>query len=268
MRPELEKYQLIDQYLNNKMSAQEALEFEKKLQADPVFYDEVLDQKLTNEVIIENRFFQVIDSIDLAPVAPKPPVSNLVKGILGIGGASLIAVALFFSVNKLPEAAPEEQIVVVDSPVEPIVEENTENSYQEAGDGLAESVVVEENPEHTVTTPGKAFPKKKKEEPRTDGSYIVEIPLKDPGDSDQTDSFNPEQNEWKIPVTGKANAELKIMNKSGVEVYRTTISNGKPDKWNGHNSEGKTLPPGTYIYLLDYGNDKIDHGYVKITGIE
>jgi gliding motility-associated-like protein len=78
--------------------------------------------------------------------------------------------------------------------------------------------------------------------------YNLEIP-EGFSPNDDKDGFN---NTFVIKGFDPANqdAELKIMNGSGTEVFSTSNINMNWIDWDGKNSQGVILPEGTYYYLL------------------
>lgn len=56
MRPELETYELIDKYLNKKLSGEELTAFETKIKSDASFQELVEQQQLVNEVVAGAHF--------------------------------------------------------------------------------------------------------------------------------------------------------------------------------------------------------------------
>jgi hypothetical protein len=95
MKEEHHTYQLIDRYLKNELSSQESDEFEKRLQSDHAFEDAVNLQKLTNELLVEERFFRIMGEID------KPSKgSDLKKGIILSGAALLLISGMYFTTGN------------------------------------------------------------------------------------------------------------------------------------------------------------------------
>ncbi|HEY8402329.1 MAG TPA: hypothetical protein VIK89_13765, partial [Cytophagaceae bacterium] len=227
MRPEYQKYQQIDDYLNNKLSGEEVKEFERKMQEDPLFREEVMDLKLTNEVILEHRFFQIADTLDPSLVgaggASSQVVSSTVKKILGIGGGSVAVVASLVYLNYKNE--PEK----TDHAVAPVAIEQENTMEQEEvtvvveDSGIAISDIQEPANKEIVRVQEEAKPVKvdkaeSKSYDKTDASYLIKIPL----DTVITEihHFNLDKTDkWYIPSIG-ANVVLKIFDKSGLEVYR------------------------------------------------
>jgi hypothetical protein len=277
MRPEYEKYQLVDDYLNNKLSSEKTMEFEKLLKEDPGFREEVYDQKLANEIIIEKRFFDVVGSLDLSPVnvGTKTALSNGLKSVIGITVTAGIGLLAFIYVGKKEE---------------PKVEQKDVHSIVKETPNKAEAAVVENKVEESVTQDskkplivddgktdninlGKISPKvippiekaaESEVEWSDEGTYVIEIPLD--GHNNSTYKFNPENGEsWSIPLNGSKNAKVKILDNTGREVHSFKVTKGFPKKWNGKLSENNTLKQGDYIYLIDFGNGKMDHGYFIIT---
>jgi hypothetical protein len=94
MKEEYHTYQLIDRYLKNELSSHESDEFEKRLQSDDAFAEAVNLQKLTNELIVEERFFRIMNEID------KPSKgSDLKKGII-LSGVVLVLISGIYLITR------------------------------------------------------------------------------------------------------------------------------------------------------------------------
>ena len=91
MKEEYHTYQLIDRYLKDELSSHESNEFEKRLQSDDAFAETVNLQKLANELIVEDRFFRIMNEID------KPSKgSDLKKGIILSGVILFLISGIYF----------------------------------------------------------------------------------------------------------------------------------------------------------------------------
>ncbi|SFX74399.1 gliding motility-associated C-terminal domain-containing protein [Cytophaga hutchinsonii] len=64
MRPDLEHYYLIDQYLENKLTGQELAAFEQQLMQDKAFANEVQEQRMLNNLILEAELKSVRSQIE------------------------------------------------------------------------------------------------------------------------------------------------------------------------------------------------------------
>ena len=109
MRPEFEKYSLIDNYLGGKLSEQENSAFEQSMAEDSSLREDVFDRKVANEIIIEKRFFDITSGLRaLAGGITRTLFSNSVKRFVGIGAA--VAVILFtpYYLSKRAEEQPVE----------------------------------------------------------------------------------------------------------------------------------------------------------------
>jgi hypothetical protein len=94
MKEEHYTYQLIDRYLKNELSLKESADFEKRLHSDHAFAEAVNLQKLTNELIVEERFFRIMSEID------KPSTgSDLKKGII-LGGVALFLISGIYFITR------------------------------------------------------------------------------------------------------------------------------------------------------------------------
>jgi hypothetical protein len=77
-------------------------------------------------------------------------------------------------------------------------------------------------------------------------------------------SFNPETENWNIPLTGQESGNIKIADKNGTIVFSAKISNGSPGEWNGTSLQGEVLESGTYLYLIQTTEGEIRQGYISI----
>lgn len=289
MRPEFEKYSLIDNYLGGKLSEQENSAFEQSMAEDSSLREDVFDRKVANEIIIEKRFFDITSGLRTpAPGITRTLFSNSVKRFVGIGAA--VAVILFtpYYFSKRAEEQPVENTISPEQKSEgaetvaPLTEQQTEASQevlleeQEQGNTepietapqeeplIEEEKVVEKTPDVKKTAPAFTSAKKNKKAK----SYILEIPIDDPsakGHQANSYAFSPAKGQsWKIPMHNYKEAKVTIFNKEGNEVFSSTVEQGKNSNWKGISTDGTKQKAGKYAYLLDFGNGKIEHGHVTI----
>ena len=93
MRPDLETYYLIDQYLDNKLKGEELISFERKLSDDPTFAKEVAEHRMLNNFILEAELKDVRSQIekDLANMT-KPSFIRMHWQWIGLGIVSLSSI--------------------------------------------------------------------------------------------------------------------------------------------------------------------------------
>ncbi len=103
MRPELETYQLIDHFLNGELKGDALLAFEKRLQEDASFAEEVSFQKLTNAVVVGASYDNIRSQIsrDVDKIDASKNTKKWLGGALGGILLSTIIVATY-STNKAP----------------------------------------------------------------------------------------------------------------------------------------------------------------------
>jgi len=290
MRPEFEKYNLIDNYLGGKLSEQENSAFEQSMAEDSSLREEVFDRKVTNEIIIENRFFDITSGLR-APAGgiTRTLFSNSVKRFVGIGAAVAVIIFTPYYFSKRTEEQPventssPEQKTNAAETVAPLAEQQTqpteeillEEQAQENTEAVEttpaeeqplveEEVTVEKTPAVKNTTTVIPSAKKKKKAK----SYILEIPIDDPsakGHQANSYVFSPAKGQsWKIPMHNHKEAKVTIFNKEGNEVFSAAIEQGKNTSWKGISTDGTKQKAGKYAYLLDFGNGNIEHGHVTI----
>jgi hypothetical protein len=285
MRPEFEKYSLIDNYLGGKLSEQENSAFEKSMAEDSSLREEVFDRKVVNEIIIEKRFFDITTGLRTPAGGTRALLSKSVKRFVGIGAA--VAVILFtpYYFSKRAEqtventSSPEQKSEPAET-VTPLVEQQSqanqevilEEQVQENTEAVVEATpevqpveepVIEKSTESKKAVVTPAVKKKKKAK-----SYILEIPIDDPsakGHAANNYTFSPAKGQsWKIPMHNHKEATVTIFNKEGNEVFTSSIEQGKNATWKGISTDGTKQKAGKYAYLLDFGNGKIEHGHVTI----
>jgi hypothetical protein len=77
-------------------------------------------------------------------------------------------------------------------------------------------------------------------------------------------SFYPSRGEvWHFPLSDNSDGEINIYNSSGVLVWRSVITNGSADQWDG-TSNGQSLPLGSYSFIYRARNSKTISGSVTI----
>lgn len=290
MRPEFEKYSLIDNYLGGKLSEQENSAFEQSMAEDSSLREDVFDRKVANEIIIEKRFFDITSGLR-APAGgiTRTLFSNSIKRFVGIGAA--VAVILFtpYYFSKRAEqplentSGPEQKSEVPET-VTPLAEQQNQATQEvileEQEQANENTEAIEPSPEEQpVVVEEKAIEKtpaikkatavtrtvKKKKKAK---SYILEIPIDDPsakGHQANSYVFSPAKGQsWKIPMHNYKDATVTIFNKEGNEVFTSSVEQGKNNTWKGISTDGTKQKAGKYAYLIDFGNGKIEHGHVTI----
>lgn len=101
MRPDLEQYYLIDQYLENKLTGEELIAFENQLAQDKTFAQEVAEQRMLNGFILEAELKSVRTQIekDLLNIQ-KPSFFRMNWKWIGVGLVSLSAVLYYVIPDK------------------------------------------------------------------------------------------------------------------------------------------------------------------------
>src|SRR6478752_7177506 len=121
----LEKdFELLDDYLSNRLSGEEKAAFEKKLEADPELKQELNVQQDFVEGIRKARIAELKSMLNNIPVAPaQGGQSMLIKAGSWVAITGLIITATYFyflkddSTELIQEAAPMEQPEVKTNPV-------------------------------------------------------------------------------------------------------------------------------------------------------
>lgn len=122
MRQEIEKYELIEQYLNDDLSKEQRFEVEQRIKTDPEFAQEVKQQQQVVQLIEEGTFLSIRDKIQAIHqnnnFSGKGKSGRNGKLLLGSGiiiVLSTILVTLFINRNnteKIDIGKPQEDIVI------------------------------------------------------------------------------------------------------------------------------------------------------------
>jgi len=283
MRPEFEKYNLIDNYLSGKLSEQENSAFEQSMAEDSSLREDVFDRKVVNEIIIEKRFFDITAGLRVPASGTRALLSKSVKRYVGIGAAVSVILFTPYYFSKRAEEPTEKTTTGTEQKSEPaeilapvaqqeeqadpalVYEEQTQENTERVEPTIEEQPVVEEIvvKEKTPVVKPVVIAKKKKAK-----SSILEIPIDDPsakGQQANSFTFNPAKGQsWKIPMHNHKEAKVTIFNKEGNEVFTSNLEQGKNTNWKGISTDGVKQKAGKYAYLLDFGNGKIEHGHVTI----
>ncbi|MDF2455824.1 MAG: hypothetical protein K0R51_1817 [Cytophagaceae bacterium] len=282
MRPEFEKYSLIDNYLSGKLSEQENSAFEQSMAEDSSLREDVFDRKVVNEIIIEKRFFDITGGLRVPASGTRGLLSKSVKRFVGIGAAVTVILFTPYYFSKRAEQTTEttsspEQKTETTQTISPLVEQENQATQdvvleeqvqapeETASVEVKETEVIAEKAPVVTKPVATATNNKKKKKAQ---SYILEIPIDDPsakGHQANSYHFSPAKGQsWKIPMHNHKEASITIFNKEGNEVFTGTLEQGKNNRWNGLSNDGTKQKAGKYAYLLDFGNGKIEHGHVTI----
>jgi CHU_C Type IX secretion signal domain len=273
MRPEFEKYSLIDNYLSGKLSEQENSAFENSMAEDHTLRQEVFDRKVVHEIIIEKRFFDITTPFRLPAHGTRALLSKSVKRFLGIGAAATVILFTPYYFSKRAEqtiehTATSEQKTETTQATTPSVVQQEQPAQElvleeKVTDETVVALPVEELESEVTVEKAKVAAKKKNAK-----SYILEIPIDDPsakGYQANSYTFSPAKGQsWKIPMRNYKQGAITIFNKEGNEVFSATLEQGKNASWNGQSVDGIKQKAGKYAYLMDFGNGNIEHGHVTI----
>ena len=280
MRPEFEKYSLIDNYLGGKLSELENSVFEQSMAQDSFLREEVFDRKVVNEIIIEKRFFDITIGLRVPVSGTRALLSKSIKRFVGIGAAVSVILFTPYYFNKRAEqtvkntSSPEQKLEAAQTVTSLAEQTQTtpEVIWKEQEQVLENTAPAETIPEESPLVKEKVIEKplnlpaiKRKKKSK---SYILEIPIDDPsakGHQANSYFFSPTKGQnWKIPMSNHKVATVTIFNKEGSEVFTSAIQKGKNNTWKGVSADGTKQKAGKYAYLLDFGNGKIEHGHITI----
>ncbi len=94
----------------------------------------------------------------------------------------------------------------------------------------------------------------------TCNSAPVSVPYN--GISPNNDGFN---DSWIIPGIENRTNRVTIFNRYGNKIYDVTDYNNTTIVWDGKGSDGKSLPPGTYFYIVHFTDtDEIQKAWIEI----
>ncbi|HEY8400014.1 MAG TPA: gliding motility-associated C-terminal domain-containing protein [Cytophagaceae bacterium] len=273
MRQDADIYQLIDDYLDDKLSEEANRDFEHMMSIDSELKEEVFYRKLGKELVVEERYYEIAKSIRNTPIPPQgiQKYASLKKWSGYISAAVIATLAVvFFLKDKEPKE--EEVTITSESIAEPeiIINEeiaNTNIIEEEVVTDPAPNPGVTQNTEKVVSIKNDDTPQKEVNQ-ALDSSYLIEIPVDNITELSQAQSaksFHPAKGElWAIPVESGKTGKLRIFDKTGKEVYTADVSYEKTNQWDGRATDGTNLGSGNYTYLIDYGSGDTQHGIITI----
>lgn len=271
MRPELETYQLIDNYLNGSLTGEALQAFEQRLQSDASFAEEVSFQRLTNEIVVGASFDSLraqmtrdIASRDTSSrINRKWGLAGILSGIVAIG---IIGIYTFSKEEKpvaastdraAQQTAPERNV----SPVESSVSSNKTLHGKPAKP--AQTILhtpvsaTQETEKHPVQTPGQQHVSDQSAAEKT-GIKSIETTTPTPL-STSDDTTNP-CDKAAIKATIVSNPSCADASNGSILIPMNQISGGTKPYTVRFNMSGEAgtkeqynyLAPGTYtIYITD-----------------
>ena len=78
-------------------------------------------------------------------------------------------------------------------------------------------------------------------------------------------SFDPTIQTWEVPFEHGKSGRITIVDKSGRTVFTKTFAPLEQLFWTGTSSNGETLQPGAYIYMIEYGDGSSQKGEVTLS---
>lgn len=70
---------------------------------------------------------------------------------------------------------------------------------------------------------------------------------------------------WTIPYDANKTAKnIKILNKVGLDIFRSEVISGNPSEWNGESNTGMLIETGYYLYFIEYTDGTLDKGAISI----
>ncbi len=156
------------------------------------------------------------------------------------------------------------------SPIQAPQETKTE-ALEKAPNELEKAMPSEQKTtqNQTITLP-KEEPKvvvsRNKENIKEEQATVVSTEKPQESDTDELEYlFNPSQGQvWLFPISEGQNAQVIVLGKTGEVIYKTQITNGLPNSWNGLSNTGSELGMGSYPFIITFDTGKIMQGFVTI----
>jgi hypothetical protein len=149
-------FELLDDYLSNRLTGQDKVAFEEKLQSDPELKQELNIQKSLIDGIRQARVVELKSMLNTIPVSTIPTgQSAIVKVGAWIIAAGITATSLYFFLDRntekeLPESEPETEEI---APTEPDLKE------EDSAVSLSENTKAEVDPNPEPEEPKEVKPK-------------------------------------------------------------------------------------------------------------
>jgi hypothetical protein len=213
------EFEMMDDYLSNRLSAEENAAFEKQVQADPQLAQELTVQKNLVEGLRQARAAELKSMLNNIPVSPIQGGSNvLIKAGTWVVVAGLIATGIYFySTREQEKSQPEEKVVT---------EQKPETPPQVAVVPETEAEPIAEKQEEPAPTLAKPAVKKPKSE--------VSQQTTEPTQAKPMDVYNPEAEEVDAATRQYELEQMENIKKSfvtsSIEVETDTMSK----KYNFH----------------------------------
>ncbi len=143
MRPDLEQYYLIDQYLENKLKGEELAAFENQLIQNESFANEVQEQRMLNDLILEAELKDVRSQIEKDLFNIQNPSFFRMHWQWISAGVLCLFGALFFIIpgKKNPAPAIQQPVAIMEQKNNAVIQP-AENSVQQTEKPLSEKRVV------------------------------------------------------------------------------------------------------------------------------
>lgn len=135
MRPDLEQYYLIDQYLENKLKGEQLTAFENQLLIDSSLARDVYEQRMLNDLILEAELKSVRGQIekDLASIQ-NPSFFRMHWKWIATGLLSISSI-LYFNIKKdTDNRISQSSVIALEHTAPSVIEESKEHTIQTSND--------------------------------------------------------------------------------------------------------------------------------------
>ncbi|MBC7389082.1 MAG: gliding motility-associated C-terminal domain-containing protein [Opitutaceae bacterium] len=77
--------------------------------------------------------------------------------------------------------------------------------------------------------------------------------------------FEPNNETWEAPIDSEKSGKISIFDRSGKMMYRREFTKMEKLVWEGNSSDGGTLPPSVYVFLIEYSDGTTNQGTITIS---
>ena len=255
----LEKdFELLDDYLANRLGVEEKASFEKQIEADPELKREFVTQQKLVEGIKQARLTELKGMLNNVPISPAPATQALFTklGIVAVVAGLIGTGVYFFFLKNAPEEV-KTQSEIAKQEVPPVEKEVAPS--EEPKDEIASKETVAPEVKEKASSKDKEKSSAKSQEKSEQNDEESTMPAKpeafDPSDEEISDSSTSLQEALRQPA-------IRSMNSSGLVV--DNIPNNKKYDFHYQFSEGKLTLYGQkfrdssmYEILEFFGNNTI-----------
>jgi hypothetical protein len=303
MQTDIEKFDLINQYLKGKLSEGERIQFEAEIGADSEMQSEIEMHRLLNDTIVDNYLLGVKQTTKQV-FQQKKTYQNRKNWTIGLSSIFLIG-TIFVAYNQLDQHTVTKKISLTTEKLQ-TTKPNQENLNQTTSKPKTESkkdlnsIKEPTKPNYISNEPSiekaietKAAPKTieeelsisnsehvKTEKPITKSEQVNTTKIEaSPKAVEKSEKLletklredvqlilNLSQNEPVIiPIEEGFDGKIEILNGNGVEIWLQNIVGGQPNTWDGIANSGGQVSSGQYAFILKSNEGQIvKHGFIMV----